>query len=168
MTHYDPASTETNALLLSDALFALAVPSHLQSADGRQDAFEVITALNGSPWLVVPDEFTLVMHPQAEINGLADVLLPYESQGYIPAGTIAGLEAWIEATRVLPTVAERTFCSLGLTRAFCQRIPMKLWAHLSSRRGVNGLFLGKPSLSFLKMPASHVMNWFPSACFHQI
>lgn len=118
MTHYVPASTETNALLLSDALFALAVPRELQPSDGRQDAFEVLTALNGSPWLVVPDEFTLVMHPDAEINGLADVLQPYESQGYIPAGTIAGLEAWIEATRVLPTVAERTFCPWDKFPAF--------------------------------------------------
>ena len=118
MTHYVPASTETNALLLSDALFALAVPSHLQPSDGLQDAFEVLTALNGSPWLVVPDEFTLVMHPQAEINGLADVLQPYVSQGHIPAGTIAGLKAWIEATRVLPTVAERTFCPWDKFPAF--------------------------------------------------
>lgn len=110
MTHYVPASTETNARLLSDALFALAVPRDLQPSDGLQDAFEVLTALNGSPWLVVPDEFTLVMHPEAEINGMADVLQPYEAQGYIPAGTIAGFETWINATRVLPTVAERTFC----------------------------------------------------------
>jgi len=118
MTHYVPASTETNALLLSDALFALAVPRDLQPTDGLQDAFEVITALNGSPWLVVPDEFTLVMHPAAEINGLADVLQPYESQGHIPAGTIAALDVWIEATRVLPTVAERTFCPWDKFPAF--------------------------------------------------
>lgn len=118
MTHYVPASTETNALLLSEALFALAVPRHLQPSDGKQDAFEVIEALNGSPWLVVPDEFTLVMHPQAEINGPADVLQPYESQGYIPAGTLAELDAWIEATRVLPTVAERTFCPWDKFPAF--------------------------------------------------
>jgi hypothetical protein len=118
MTHYVPASTETNALLLSEGLFALAVPRHLQPSDGRQDAFEVITALNGSPWLVVPDEFTLVMHPQAEINGLADVLTPYESQGYIPAGTLAAMEAWINTTRVLPTVAERTFCPWDQFPAF--------------------------------------------------
>lgn len=110
MTHYVPASTETNALLFSDALFTLAVPRHLQLEDGRQDAFPVIEALNGSAWLVVPDEFTLVMHPQAEIDGIADVLQPYESQSYIPAGTVAGMEAWINATRVLPTIAERTFC----------------------------------------------------------
>jgi hypothetical protein len=118
MTHYVPASTETNALLLSEGLFALAVPRHLQPSDGRQDAFEVITALNGSPWLVVPDEFTLVMHPQAELDGIADVLTPYESQGYIPAGTLAAMEAWIEATRVLPTVAERTFCPWDKFPAF--------------------------------------------------
>ena len=129
MTHYVPASTETNALLLSDALFALAVPRDLQPTDGRQDAFEVITALNGSPWLVVPDEFTLVMHPQAEINGLADVLLPYESQGHIPAGTIAALDVWIEATRVLPTVAERTFCPWDKFPAFFKGLS-KSWQQM--------------------------------------
>jgi len=129
MTHYVPASTETNALLLSEALFALAVPRHLQPSDGKQDAFEVITALNGSPWLVVPDEFTLVMHPQAEINGLADVLQPYESQGYIPAGTIAELDAWIEATRVLPTVAERTFCPWDKFPAFFKGLS-KSWQQM--------------------------------------
>ena len=126
MTHYVPASNEMNALLFSDALFALAVPRHLQLEDGRQDAFPVIEALNGSAWLVVPDEFTLVMHPQAEINGLADVLLPYESQGYIPAGTLAAMEAWIEATRVLPTVAERTFCPWDQFPAFFKG-PSKSW-----------------------------------------
>ena len=142
MTHYVPASTETNALLLSEALFALAVPRHLQPSDGKQDAFEVIEALNGSPWLVVPDEFTIVMHPQAEINGLADVLQPYESQGYIPAGTLAELDAWIEATRVLPTVAERTFCPWDKFPAFFKGLS-KSWQQM-----IDAGLLASPAGSF--------------------
>jgi hypothetical protein len=102
---------------------------YLQPADGKQDSFEVIQALNGAPYLVAPDEFTLVMHPEAEINGLADVLTPYEQAGHIPVGTIAGVDAWIQATRVLPTVAERTFCPWEKFPAFFQSAS-KTWAQM--------------------------------------
>ena len=128
MTHYVPASNEMNALLFSDALFALAVPRHLQPEDGRQDAFPVIEALNGSAWLVVPDEFTLVMHPQAEIDGIADVLQPWEQSGALP-GTIAGIDAWINATRVLPSLEERTFCPWEQFHAYF-RTHAKTWQQM--------------------------------------
>lgn len=110
MTHYVPTSGEVPAEALSRALFALARPIALQPPDAIQDAFSVIEALNGSHWLVVPDEFTLVMHPEAEIDGIADVLQQWEDNGSIPIGTIAGIDAWINSTRALPTIEERTFC----------------------------------------------------------
>ena len=117
MTHYVPTSGEVPAETLSRALFALARPVALQPPDAIQDAFTVIEALNGSHWLVVPDEFTLVMHPEAEIDGIADVLQPWETIGALPAGTIASIDAWINATRVLPTISiseSRTLTSEGL------------------------------------------------------
>lgn len=110
MTRYVPTSGEVPAETLSGALFALARPVALQPPDAIQNAFEVMQALNGTHWLVVPDEFLLVMHPDAELDGISDVLQPWEQSGALPTGTIAGIDAWINATRVLPTVAERTFC----------------------------------------------------------
>ena len=110
MTYYVPTSGELPAEILSRALFALARPLALQPPDSIQDAFTVIQALNGSYWLVVPDEFTLVMHPEAEIDGIATVLQPWENNGSLPPGTISDIDSWIQATRVLPSIQERTFC----------------------------------------------------------
>lgn len=129
MTHYVPTSGEVPAEKLSGALFALARPVALQPPEAIQDAFSVIEALNGTHWLVVPDEFTLVMHPDAEIDGIADVLQPWEQSGALPAGTVAGIDAWINTTRVLPTIEERTFCPWEQFTAYF-RANAKTWQQM--------------------------------------
>ncbi len=95
MTRYIPAS---QAEPLTRALWRLAVPN---PAEGDTDKmFEVITALDdGALWLEVDTTFTILVHAEAELDGIADILQPWIDDGSLPANTNTMLAAFIESKR---------------------------------------------------------------------
>lgn len=95
MTRFVPAS---QAESLTRALWRLAVPN---PAEGDTDKmFEVITALDdGSLWLLVDTTFTIRVHQDAVLDGVADILQPWIDAGHLPADTNTTLAALIESKR---------------------------------------------------------------------
>ena len=72
----------TMAEELSSALWALARPP--QMSDGHEVTrrmFGQIKDLQGADWLVVETDFGIHVHPDAELNGIADILEPWVGQG---------------------------------------------------------------------------------------
>lgn len=61
--------------------------------------FECVLALNGSRWLVVDTVFSIVLHPEAELGSIADILQPWIDAGHLPADTNAQLAALVESLR---------------------------------------------------------------------
>ena len=109
MTHYYPASSQSAGRALSEAIWQLCLPLSLRQEIDTVRAFEVLQGANGQTYVNMPDDFAGVLHPEADAAPVAALLQPFEASGQVPAGTTAALVAWVEATRVLPTEAERTF-----------------------------------------------------------
>lgn len=88
----------TVAELLSDCLWGLACPP-----DQRQGVttklFPWVTDLNGSQWLVVDTDYSIPVHPEAILDGIADILQPWIDQGHLPADTNDNLAALVESLR---------------------------------------------------------------------
>ena len=102
-------SGETGAETLTGALWNLSRTAAQRAVEITDSLWPVVPALNGTFWLRAETNDTLVMCVEAEIDGIGDLLQPFEQAGQIPAGTVAGFEAWIAATRVLTEEADRTF-----------------------------------------------------------
>ena len=50
-------------------------------------------------WLVVDTTFTIPVHAEAELDGIADILQPWIAEGYLPVDTNDTLVAFIESKR---------------------------------------------------------------------
>ena len=61
--------------------------------------FSYITDLVGATWLQVITDFAIDVHPEAELDGIADVLQPWVNEGVLPADTIPNLAAFVESKR---------------------------------------------------------------------
>ena len=99
MIIYTPTSGQTVADALSDALWALAKPRSERSPQDTQKMFSYITDLVGATWLQVITDFAIDVHPEAELDGIADVLQPWVNEGVLPADTIPNLAAFVESKR---------------------------------------------------------------------
>ena len=97
MIRYTPSSV---AETLSEALWALSRPSAVrQPGEVTTRLFVPITALDGSTWLQVVDDYEINVHPLAEFNGIAGILQPWIDAGDLPADTNLQLAALVESKR---------------------------------------------------------------------
>ena len=94
MIRYVPSSVATE---LSAALWALSRP--VRSADDTQFLFPWVTALNGSQWLAVKDDYTISVHPDADFAPIATLLQPWIERGELPGDTNTQLAALVESLR---------------------------------------------------------------------
>lgn len=94
MTLYVPAAS---AQQLSEALWRLSVPARLPRS--TRYLFTWVTALDESVWLVVDPDHQINVHPEAVLDGIADILQPWIDGGHLPADTNEVLAAVVLAHR---------------------------------------------------------------------
>jgi len=95
MIRYVPASQGEP---LTRALWRLAVPDPVP--DATDQMFEVFPALDdGALWLLVDTTFTIRVHQDAVLDGIADILQPWIDDGSLPPNTNDNLSAFIESMR---------------------------------------------------------------------
>lgn len=109
MILYIPTSGSNTAQALSNALWGLARPVAVRGDDVTQEMFGQMTMSNDSVWLQVDTEFTIPVHPEAELDGIADILQPFIDDGQLPADTNATLAAFIESKRGSSLVVYQAF-----------------------------------------------------------
>jgi hypothetical protein len=118
MIVYTPsAAAET----LTQLLWTLTDPDPTR---GTAAMFPVITALDGSKWLQVNTEFSVPVHPDAILDGIADILQPWIDGGQLPADTNEVLAALVEAKRGQRLVVWEAFPNLfqSLSKTYSQMI----------------------------------------------
>ena len=93
MTRFIPAAA---AEPLSAALWRLSDPANVCQT---HDLFGWIDDLQGARWLVADTTFTIAVHPDAVIDGIADILQPWIDGGHLPADTNTVLSALVESSR---------------------------------------------------------------------
>ncbi len=93
MIRYVPSSA---ADTLSRMLWTLADP---QPTRGTTAMFPTVRALDDSLWLQVETTFSVPVHPDAVLDGIADILQPWIDQGHLPADTNTQLAALVESLR---------------------------------------------------------------------
>lgn len=93
MILYVPAAA---AVPLSEGLWRLSLPA---PAGVTQSMFPWVDDLQGKRWLIVDTAFTITVHPESVLDGIADILQPWIDAGELPAETNAQLAALIEQTR---------------------------------------------------------------------
>ena len=98
MIRYVPSS---QAEPLSDALWALTRPPQVRDPKDTSKMFGWVDDLQtpSKRWLVVDTTFTIPVHAEAELDGIADILQPWITEGYLPPDTNATLAAFIESKR---------------------------------------------------------------------
>lgn len=97
MIRFVPSSV---AETLSAKLWDLARPPGVRSAnEGTETLFPVVVDLNGNSWLMVDTDYTITVYPEAELDGIADILQPWIDSGHLPADTNTNLEAHVAALR---------------------------------------------------------------------
>jgi len=84
---------------LSNALWSLSRPPQVRDPKDTQFLFPWITALDGSRWLMVDTTLSLPIHPDAVLNGIADILQPWIDGGHLPGDTNTTLAALVESKR---------------------------------------------------------------------
>jgi len=84
---------------LSDALWGLARPPSVRGTNDTQYLFPWVTALDGSKWLLVDTEYSITVHAEAVLDGIADILQPFIDAGQLPADTNTVLAALVESKR---------------------------------------------------------------------
>ena len=98
MIRYVPSSA---AEALTVALWGLARPAHLRTDSDTWGMFGFVDDLQTPSirWLEVDTEFTIQVHAEAELDGIADILQPWIDDGSLPANTNTLLAAFIESKR---------------------------------------------------------------------
>jgi hypothetical protein len=91
---YIPSSAAES---LSAALLRLSDPH----PEGKmsQFLFGSVVDLHGEKWLMVDTTLSLPIHPDAELNGIADILQPWIDGGHLPEDTNTTLAALVESKR---------------------------------------------------------------------
>lgn len=96
MIRYVPASA---AEPLSLALWELTRPAGVQRPQDTKFLFGWIDDLQGNRWLMVETTHEINVHPDAELNGISDILQPWIDAGELPADTNTQLAALVESLR---------------------------------------------------------------------
>ena len=84
---------------LSRALYALARPLTIHQPGDTEFMFGWTDDLNGQRWMKVHDYFSIIVHTDAALGGIADILQPWIDQGHLPEDTNTQLVALIESKR---------------------------------------------------------------------
>jgi hypothetical protein len=84
---------------LSQALWCLSRPLAIRAEQDTQYLFGWVDALNGSRWLRVETDYIINVHPEAELNGIADILQPWNAAEHLPSDTNTQLAALVESKR---------------------------------------------------------------------
>ena len=82
---------------LSEALWRLANP--YASATATKAMFGAVTDAHGGQWIQVLTDYTITVHPEAVLNGIAAILQPWIDAGHLPADTNDVLAAFVETKR---------------------------------------------------------------------
>lgn len=93
MIRYVPSTAAED---LSRMLWTLADP---QPTRGTTAMFPTVRALDDSLWLQVETTFSVPVHPDAVLDGIADILQPWIDQGHLAADTNTVLAALVEDFR---------------------------------------------------------------------
>lgn len=100
MITYVPTSGSSVASHLSGALWSLTRPPQVRALNEITTLmFGHITCLDKSVWLQVDTEFDILIHPEAELDGIADALQPWIDDGALPSNTNEKLASYIEDMR---------------------------------------------------------------------
>jgi hypothetical protein len=93
MIRYIPSAAAES---LSAALLRLSDPH----PEGKvsQFLFGSVLDLHGEKWLMVDTTLSLPIHPDAVLNGIADILQPWIDGLHLPAGTNTTLAALVESS----------------------------------------------------------------------
>lgn len=96
MIVYIPAPS---AQPLSDALWGLTRPPFIRHESNTQYLFPWVKALDSSIWLLVETTYTISVHSEAVLDGIAGILQPFIDAQQLPADTNNQLDAFIESKR---------------------------------------------------------------------
>lgn len=96
MIRYVPSSA---AEPLSQALWGLSRPPQVRGENDTRYLFGWLTALDDSRWLMVETDYSINVHAEAKLDGIADILQPWINAGHLPADTNTALSALIDAKR---------------------------------------------------------------------
>jgi len=96
MIIYVPSSA---AEALSRELWALSRPSTISQPGDTEFMFGWIDDVVGQRWIEVHDDFSIIIHPDAELGGIADILQPWIDAGDLPSDTNAQLAAILDSKR---------------------------------------------------------------------
>ncbi|MES2599124.1 MAG: hypothetical protein V4662_27600 [Verrucomicrobiota bacterium] len=99
LIRYVPTSGLEVAQTLSDALWGLTRPPQVRGPLDTQSLFSTVTLTDGSVWLAVDTAFTLPVHAEAGLGGIAEVLQPWIDSGDLPADTLPQLTALVDSHR---------------------------------------------------------------------
>ena len=129
MIRYVPTSTNA-AQPLTEALWSLSRPPQVRDPKDTRAMFGIITAIDGSVWLLVDTTFDIPVHADAELDGIADILQPWIDAGNLPADTNATLAAFIQSKRGQRMVPWEAFPQLfkDLSKTYAEMIAAGLLA----------------------------------------
>jgi len=96
MIIYIPSSA---AKELSEALWELSRPASLQNSGDTTQMFSWVDDVHGHRWIEVYDDFSIIIHPNAELGKIADILQPWIGDGHLPPDTNTDLADLIESKR---------------------------------------------------------------------
>jgi hypothetical protein len=110
MIRYVPAAA---AEALTQALYALHRPPAVRDPGEITTAlFPWMTDTRGNRWLAVDTAFTIRVHEEAVLGGIAPILQPWLDEGLLHADTNDELEALIVSQRGQPLVVYDAFPQL--------------------------------------------------------
>jgi hypothetical protein len=93
---YVPSSA---AKELSEALWELSRPASLQNSGDTTQMFSWVDDVHGNRWIEIYDDFSIIIHPNAELGSIADILQPWIDSGKLPPDTNTNLADLIESKR---------------------------------------------------------------------
>jgi len=116
--YYVPAPA---AEALSRGLWNLSRPPELRQPGDTELMFGWVDDLEGNRWLEVKDDFSIIVHPKAELGEIAEILQPWIDGGQLPGNTNEVLAALVETKRgqrlVVWEAFPQLFKDLSKTRA---------------------------------------------------
>ena len=108
MLRYIPTSASAG-IALTEALWHL----HCPPGEGSTTGFgTVVTALDDSIWLEIDDAAVVLVHAEAILDNIADILQPWIDDGSLPADTNEVLAALVESKRGLDLTVYEAFPQL--------------------------------------------------------
>jgi len=116
MIVYIPSSAAEE---LSRALWDLTSPPAKRPAGNTEFMFGWTDDANGQRWIEAHDDFSIIVHPDAELGTIADILQPWIDAGNLPIDTNTQLAAFIESKRgqrlIVYDVFPQLFKDMGKT-----------------------------------------------------